>query len=88
MIEFNPKLCPCGCKKWIMSPWFNCQCSSLSTTEKDEFMEIVRDAIRYREIRQHVVNVQFAQSNYVGQSQLDMIVDIMVITRKSAEEKT
>lgn len=48
MVTFNPQPCPCGCKKWIMSPWFGCQCSSLSTAEKDELMDMARDAERYR----------------------------------------
>lgn len=52
MIDFNPTKCPCGCGKWIMKPWFNCQCSSLSDSEKDEFMTIVRDADRWRTIEE------------------------------------
>jgi len=88
VIEFNPKPCPCGCKKWIMHPLFGCQCSSLSTEEKDEFMEIVRDAIRYRTLRLHSIGILMnpdgtaKRAGFAEQSHFDATVDIMVIQNK------
>lgn len=40
--------CPCGCRKFIVKPYFGCQCSSLSEKEADELLAIARDAQRYR----------------------------------------
>lgn len=91
MTTFTPKPCPCGCKKWIMSPWFNCQCSSLSTAEKDELMEMARDATRYRELRRHKLSIGYlnrspVEASPVEQSSLDAAVDILIITRKEEND--
>jgi hypothetical protein len=80
---FNPQPCPCGCKKWIMAPWFGCQCSSVSTEEKDELMDIVRDAMRYRALRRVKTSVHpLNPSSYVEQSSLDCCADILIVTMK------
>jgi hypothetical protein len=63
MTTFNPKPCPCGCKKWIMSPWFNCQCSSVSTGEKDTLVRMARDANRWAKIDQIITAVERAKSS-------------------------
>lgn len=69
---FKPTQCPCGCKKWIMHPMFHCQCSSLSNEEKDEFMDMVRDARRFRALR--------SKKDMHGQIELDIEADIIIIT--------
>lgn len=38
-MEQTAKPCPCGCKKWIVSPLFHCQEASL---HKDEAEDLVR----------------------------------------------
>lgn len=71
---FNPRPCPCGCKKWIMAPWFGCQCSSLSTEEKDELMTMARDAARYRWLRNG--NGYAPEENHAhGYEKLDRLCD-------------
>jgi hypothetical protein len=42
MVPFNPIKCPCGCKKYIMEPYFHCQCSSLNR-EDAEMMALIWD---------------------------------------------
>ena len=84
MTLFAPKQCPCGCKKWIMLPWFSCQCSSLSTAEKNEIMDIARDAMRYRALR--LVGISDVQpllrSTIAQQCTLDAVCDIMIVTNR------
>ena len=85
---FDPKPCPCGCKKWIMAPWFRCQCSSLSDEEKDELMAVARDAMRYRELRlRGISGVQpFKASTISEQCTLDAVCDIMIVERKETPD--
>lgn len=84
---FNPKPCPCGCKKWIMSPWFGCQCSSLSTKGKDELMDIARDAMRYRAIRKQRIGIHpTTQASPMEQSSLDGVADVLILVQRDAED--
>lgn len=92
LLDFNPKPCPCGCKKWIMHPLFGCQCSSLTTEEKDELMAMVRDANRYRELRTVSIGLltnhdgTFRDASDVEATSLDTSVDMMLAFRKNSDK--
>lgn len=81
---FTPKPCPCGCKKWIMSPWFGCQCSSVSAEAKNELMDIARDAMRYREIRRWAVGLinPPRSASFEEQVYFDAAADILIVSRR------
>lgn len=42
------KPCPCGCPKFLLVGLCDCQCSTKSSEEADEIIEVYKDAERFR----------------------------------------
>jgi hypothetical protein len=91
MIKFNPMPCPCRCKKFIMSPYFGCQCSSVRAQERDELLAMERDASRYKWLRDVADKMpdpcSFASDVFKGGSALDDLCDQGIREQLIREEK-
>lgn len=82
-VEFKPIPCPCGCKKWIMSPWFGCQCSSLRTDDRDALVAMALDAARYRWLRSRQVRIYArGEASPLERASLDDVCDEMLAAKK------
>lgn len=94
MTPFMPIRCPCGhsaCKKWIMEPYFGCQCSSVDDKTKDELIAMYRDAARYRWLRDVADKMKdpcsFASDVFKGGVALDELCDLGIRDMIAAAEK-
>ena len=78
--------CPCGCRKFIVGPYFGCQCSSVTEQVADELIAMSRDAQRYRWLRDG--NAYAPEEGFArGGEDLDKLCDQGIRDQLVREEK-